>query len=116
MDEPGNSLFKPGQSGNPLGRPKMDPVVKEMLRCATPAAAKALVDALAAERSIVVGSGDKAEVVGVPDHEVRMKAANAILDRLYGKPHQSISGEDGGPIRIDIDLLGTLQRLVGGGE
>ena len=37
-------------------------------------------------------------------HSARVSAANAILDRGYGKPHQAVShgGEDGGPIKLII--------------
>lgn len=34
--------------------------------------------------------------------QARVAAANAILDRGYGKAPQAITGEDGGPISIKI--------------
>ena len=61
--------FKPGQSGNPGGRPKQDPEAKEILRAATPKAAQALVDLLQSKREAV-----------------RLEAAKEILNRTQGKP------------------------------
>lgn len=72
--------------------------VREMLLAATPKAAKALVDALEA-------GGELA-----PDYEIRIKAANAILDRVFGKANQPVSGPDGQPLRFDITPL--LERLA----
>ncbi len=64
--------FKKGVSGNPGGRPKMDNKVEKILRAASEDAAHALVDMLEAANP-----------------QYRIKAAEAILDRLYGKPAQS---------------------------
>lgn len=83
-----------------------------MLAAASPKAAKTLVDALEAERSIVVGGGDNAYIEQVPDVDMRVKAANAILDRVYGKPTAYVAGEDGGPAIVAVDLASMLQRLV----
>ncbi len=44
----------------------------------------------------------------VPDHGERIKAANALLDRRYGKPNQAITGEDGGPLQVQNVDLTTL--------
>lgn len=69
-----------------------------MLLAATPKAAKALIMALEA------GGPD------APNFEIRIKAANAILDRVYGKAAQPITGEDGNPLTFDITPL--LERLA----
>lgn len=57
-------------------------------------------DALSAERTYILGTGEDAEAVSVPDHTTRMAAAREGLDRAYGKPKQAteLSGPDGGPI------------------
>ena len=83
----------------------MDPAVKEMLRGLTPKAAQRLGEALDAERTIVVGSGDGATTITTPDHDVRMRAANAIFDRLHGKPAQTIAGEEGGAAVFNVVVL-----------
>lgn len=83
----------------------MPEAVREMLEAATPKAAKRLIDALDAERTIVVGSGDAAHEVSLVDHEMRTKAANHIMDRIYGKPAQALTGEDGSPLRVGVVIL-----------
>ncbi len=83
-----------------------------MLGDAAPRAILALVAALDAERAIVVGNGPTASVEMVPDHGERIKAANALLDRRYGKPNQAITGEDGGPLQVDGDLFGIISALA----
>ena len=40
----------------------------------------------------------------------RVKAAEAILDRGWGKPAQAITGEDGGPLAVVIQ--GAAARVL----
>lgn len=45
-------------------------------------------------------------------------AATALLDRAWGKPTQAISGEDGKPIDINLNVVragiaGKLARIAG---
>lgn len=70
--------WKDGESGNPGGRPKQYAELKALCRQYTEEAVNALVDVLR---------------TGAPRE--RVIAANALLDRGYGKPEQSIdvSGE-----------------------
>ncbi len=67
--------FKPGQSGNPAGRPKMPKEVKEAFRKATPEAVKIL-------KQILLNPEAR-------DTD-RLRAAEIILDRAYGKPAQAV--------------------------
>lgn len=61
--------FKPGQSGNPSGRPKILKNLQELARDLTPKAMAALEAALASPKE-------------------RVAAASVILDRGYGKAPQ----------------------------
>ena len=83
--------FQPGQSGNPGGRPKEDPHLKAMARVHTEAAVQVLVDALSDENG-----------------RTRIAAAEALLDRGYGKPAQSVAvtGEDGGAVEMSLKVTG----------
>ena len=73
--------FKKGQSGNPGGRPKVVAEVKELARAHTGEAIETLVSIMTNPKSAPAA---------------RVSAANALLDRGYGKPPQHITGE-GGP-------------------
>lgn len=64
------SAWKPGQSGNPGGRPRISREVRELAQAHTVEAIETLVDVCRNGKS---GSE-------------RVKAANAILDRAAGKP------------------------------
>jgi hypothetical protein len=72
--------FKKGQSGNPGGRPKVIAGVKELAREHTAEAIETLVSIMTNPKS-----ADAA----------RVSAANALLDRGYGKPPQHLTGESG---------------------
>jgi hypothetical protein len=63
--------FKPGQSGNPGGRPKGWAEVNALARQHTAAAIEALVKSLG-------------------DRRTRVQAAQALLDRGWGKPMQAV--------------------------
>jgi hypothetical protein len=85
--------------------------IREMLECATPKAAKRLIEALDAE-TVVHYRGE--EVGTYVDHGTRVTAAETILNRLYGKPKQEITGEDGSPVTVSVDLAAMLRKLAGG--
>jgi len=74
--------FKKGQSGNPGGRPKVLAEVQELARQHTTDAVETLVSIMTNSKTAPAA---------------RVSAANALLDRGYGKPpqHQHITGDDG---------------------
>lgn len=67
--------FVKGQSGNPNGRPKMPKDLKEAFKAASPKALEILKKILADPEA---KDGD------------RLRAAEIILDRAYGKPAQAV--------------------------
>src|SRR5688572_13892701 len=67
--------FKPGQSGNPGGRPKIVGEVQELARKTTPMAIKTL------ER---IAGDQKAPPAA------QVSAATALLDRAWGRPAQAV--------------------------
>ena len=73
--------FVPGQSGNPSGRPKEDPLLKEMARARTADAFQVVLACLDDD-----------------DAKIRLKAAEIVLDRGHGKAPVAITGEGGGPL------------------
>ena len=75
--------FQPGQSGNPLGRPKIPEDVREATRAACPKAVAVLIELLDDKKSLI-----------------RLEAAKTLLDRGYGKPMQM---QD-----IQLDIAGSL--------
>lgn len=77
-----STSFKPGQSGNPGGKPKLAPTVRQAL-----ADAKALAQPLAAE---AIGTLSQVMTNPKTPPAARVSAAIAILDRGYGKPPQAI--------------------------
>lgn len=78
--------WKPGQSGNPGGRPKRD-LAAEIARAIFEQDSDAITRALTAELK-----------------KGNAKVFAALADRAYGKPRQQIefAGEDGGPIQTNI--------------
>ena len=73
--------FEKGKSGNPGGRPKVVGEVRELARTHTGEAVETLVSIMKNPKAAPAA---------------RVSAANALLDRGYGKPPQHITGE-GGP-------------------
>lgn len=79
--------FKPGQSGNPGGRPKIDPAVKEALAALTVPAVQKL-----------------AELLKSDNEKIALGAVCEVLDRNLGKAVQAISDPDGNALPVNVHL------------
>ena len=101
------SKFRPGESGNPGGRPKGFAELRDFARHHTVAAIEKLVSIMA------TGQSEQAQLL----------AANSLLDRGWGKPTQAIAGDpEGTPLIHEhrTAILAEISRIVtaggGGGE
>jgi hypothetical protein len=98
---PAHSRFKKGQSGNPNGRPKL-PDISEAL-------AKILGDEKDGRTAL------EQTLLALRAKAVRgdIRAAEALLDRAFGKPKQSVDHTTGGdklpPSAIRVELVTPSQ-------
>jgi hypothetical protein len=90
-----NSSWRPGQSGNPKGRPKPDVDIAALAREHGP-------------RCIAV----VAKMLTDEDHKIRLAAAIALLDRGWGRPAQAITGSDGQPLAIDFRWADSVPTVT----
>lgn len=80
--------FQKGVSGNPGGRPKDE--VRELARKHGPAAIERL-----------------AEIMDGPDIKAAVSAAQALLDRGYGKPSQPLEHSGSGGAALIVEVIGV---------
>lgn len=83
--------FVKGQSGNPGGRPKANPEVREIMNAASPKAAQTLVGLLDSKKEMM-----------------RFYAAQEILNRTEGKPVQAQEINVNG----HLDVRGQVRALL----
>lgn len=90
--------FKPGQSGNPTGRPKIRKDLRDLARTHTTQAVQTLADMTANPKTPAMA---------------RVAAAQALLDRGYGKPTEYVQ-EGINPLEdmTDDDLAVLEQTLA----
>ncbi len=93
MAEPANrdesGRFPKGRSGNPNGRPKVEGDIRKLAQSYGKAALMRLV-----------------ELIDSDEPRVSVTAAQAVLDRAYGKPPQSIDLPSGlGPTLIRVEFV-----------
>ena len=93
--KPHSGQFKPGQSGNPGGRPKIPDEVKRAFESHTMQAVRVL-----------------AKAMKDPDPRIRVTAAAHILDRTLGKPAQTLNAKVEG-VDLNAAHLEALQTLNG---
>ena len=100
--------FVTGGPGGP-GKKALPPEAIEALDANVMAAIETWVKALNATKLF------GAQAIEHPDWPARISAAEKILDRRHGKAPQAITGEDGGPLSIDLTstIADALKKLGG---
>ncbi len=93
--KPRGRPFRPGESGNPAGMPPMSEEkkqarreVREILKAAAPDAAALLLRIMKDENA---------------KPELRLRCAESVIDRVYGRASQPIEGLSGSELHIIIE-------------
>lgn len=80
--------FKPGECGNPGGRPKVDPAIRKLCEAECINSIKTLIELR--------------DSTSTPPN-IRALAANSLLDRGLGKPRQELDIEHSGEVNVFIN-------------
>lgn len=101
--------FTKGESGNPKGRPKLPEEIKASRRMAYGEMLESIIEVRnmsAADLKVLdmekVPLGKRAIISAYAKSDFR--GIREYEDRLFGRPQESvsISGEDGGPVKVDL--------------
>ena len=89
--------FKPGDTGNPAGRPRLPPELITKLRGCCPEVVDRLI-----------------ELTSSHEGDIALRACEALLNRAYGKPRETVGFEDdGADVHKDTpELLKSLPHIV----
>jgi hypothetical protein len=109
IGRPRGRPFAKGQSGNPGGRPIKPKTIEQrklehdVRMLARDRGAEAIDKLVALMRGVVRVEIDRKPVEMLVPPMAQLAVANALLDRGYGRPHQSVemTGKDGDPIEHD---------------
>jgi hypothetical protein len=125
IGRPRGRPFAKGQSGNPGGRPIKPKTIElrkleaDVRMFARDRGAEAIDKLVALMRGVVTVEIDRKPVAMPVPPMTQLAAANALLDRGYGRPAQAVemSGKDGGPIQAEgasaYDIIvGRLESIA----
>lgn len=108
MDDPRRTL-KPGPGRPRTLRPAE--VLQKMVDDKVEDIVRVFFDAIEATDVSVVKNGDEIEIIEKPNHSIRMRAADALLDRAYGKAVQRSENMNVN-VGIEARTEGELEALA----
>jgi len=110
MKEKYPNRWKPGQSGNPAGRPKKEKALTELLRKEGSKRDQTYIDPKTGEEKVISRKRKLAQKIWELALSGDLAAIKYIFDRIDGSPRQSVSLEQEGRVVIEFD--DPLDRAV----